>query len=120
MSVKKFSVGYCTRGQWKGHFLQGTRKTQPCITGHPVQYQDLFFYAILMFQCREACPITNGLDTCHNNCGKIFFLEREAAKKSYFFNGSTIKALTPHPMSLMAVGTLAVGKIMSPKKIFVP
>ena len=23
---------------WTSHFLQGTRKTRPCITGHPVSY----------------------------------------------------------------------------------
>ena len=30
------SVHYCTRVQWTNQFLQGTRKTRPYITGHPV------------------------------------------------------------------------------------
>ena len=29
-------VGYCTGVHWTSNFLQGTRKTLPCITGHPV------------------------------------------------------------------------------------
>ena len=36
-------------------------------------------------------------------------LLREAAKKSYFLNGSVIKDLSP-PLSLMAVGTLVLIK----------
>ena len=30
------SVPYCTRVHWTSHFLRGTRKTRPCLTGHPV------------------------------------------------------------------------------------
>ena len=30
------SVSYCTRVRWTGHFLQGTRKKRPCLTGHSV------------------------------------------------------------------------------------
>ena len=30
-----FSVRYCTSVHWS-HFVQGTRKTRPCLTGHPV------------------------------------------------------------------------------------
>ena len=30
------SVRYYTHVHWKSHFLQGTRKTRTCLTGHPV------------------------------------------------------------------------------------
>ena len=30
------SVRYCTRVHCTSHFLQGTRKTRPCLIGHPV------------------------------------------------------------------------------------
>ena len=30
------SVRYSTRVHWTGNFLQGIRKTQPCLSGHPV------------------------------------------------------------------------------------
>ena len=30
------SVGYFTRVHWTSHFLQCTRNTRPCLTGHPV------------------------------------------------------------------------------------
>ena len=33
-----FSVRHSTRVHWISHFLQGTRKTRPCLTGHPVRY----------------------------------------------------------------------------------
>ena len=29
-------VRYCTHIHWTSHFLQGTRKTEPCLTGHSV------------------------------------------------------------------------------------
>ena len=29
-------LAYCTRIHRTSHFLQGTRNTRPCITGHPV------------------------------------------------------------------------------------
>ena len=51
---------------------------------------------------------------CRKNNIELLSYFREAAKKSYFLNGSAIKALTPPPnSSLIAVGTLAVGKKMS-------
>ena len=34
------SVDYCIRVHWASHFLQGTRNSWPCLTGHPVQYFD--------------------------------------------------------------------------------
>ena len=34
---------YCSI-HWISHFLQGTKKTRPCITGHPVDYEyDMIF-----------------------------------------------------------------------------
>ena len=32
----KSDLRYCTRVLWTSHFLQGTKITLPCITGHPV------------------------------------------------------------------------------------
>ena len=46
------SLRYRTRVHWTSHILQGTRKTRPCLTGHPVYmicYLDLkkkFMYSI--------------------------------------------------------------------------
>ena len=33
------NVRYCTRVHWTSYFLQGTRKTRSCLTGHPVPIQ---------------------------------------------------------------------------------
>ena len=31
------SAGFSTRVHWTSQFLQGTRNTQPCLTGHPLE-----------------------------------------------------------------------------------
>ena len=54
----------CTTIQWTSHFLQSTRNTRPCLTGHPV----------------------------HIHSRKIVGLYSQTTKKKgYFFNGSAIK-----------------------------
>ena len=40
------SVCYCKLVHWTRHFLQGTRNTRPCITGHPVRVQVLLYNLI--------------------------------------------------------------------------
>ena len=47
--------------------------------------------------------------------GEVLIVTKGSRKKN---NGSTIKALTPSPSSLMAVGTLAVGNIKFFNKFF--
>ena len=52
------SVRYCTRIHSTRHFLQGTRKTRPYLTGHPV----LIYFNILIE--RSGYPKRKILSTC--------------------------------------------------------
>ena len=58
-SVKSdlFSVRYRSYAHWTSYFLQGTRKTRPCSTGHPVvtllrhSVHCIYFVLNLMIRC---------------------------------------------------------------------
>ena len=96
--------------QWTSHVLQGTRKTRPCSTCDPVQNLNslpasLPVEPVLLLDhgVQLVDVVVQGLFSLKskgNNIGK-------PQKKVLY---SMAVPLSPPPWSLMAIGTLAVGK----------